>query len=173
MSSMDHEQFAQSKTPTKARHSIGTDSTAYSPTPFRAIARATVLFSQTITPRFYETDALGHINNVSIAGWLEVSRMGYIASFDNTDDVSANNWALASVQIEYVAETFFGADVELRISGAHVGNSSLTIDSEIWQNEQLTVRAKAVLVYFDATNKTKHRIPDSLRRQIDAQSGRS
>ncbi len=126
-----------------------------------------MLFSQTISPRFYETDALGHINNVSIAGWLEVSRMGFIASLVSADDVSARNWALASVQIDYLEETFFGADVELRTTDAKVGNSSLTIFNEIWQNDQLTVRGKAILVYFDAQNKRTQRIPDSLREQLN------
>ncbi|NQY02602.1 MAG: hypothetical protein HRT76_04950 [Halieaceae bacterium] len=31
------------------------------------------LFTLTITPRFYETDGVGHINNVSIAGWFETA----------------------------------------------------------------------------------------------------
>ncbi|MEM9398560.1 MAG: acyl-CoA thioesterase, partial [Pseudomonadota bacterium] len=34
------------------------------------------MFSKTLSPRFYETDALGHINNVTIAAWFEVARMG-------------------------------------------------------------------------------------------------
>ena len=125
-----------------------------------------MLHSQTIDPRFYETDALGHINNVSIAGWLEVSRMGFIASLENIGDVSPNDWALANVQIDYVEETFFGSDVELMITAAKAGNTSLTVLSEIWQNGQMTVRASATLVHFDARNKLKKRIPGSLREQI-------
>lgn len=125
-----------------------------------------MLFSQTITPRFYETDALGHINNVSIAGWLEVSRMGFIASLPDIDDVAANNWALASVKIDYLQETFFGADVELRVTDVAVGNSSFTVHSELWQSGKHTVTATATLVYFDARAKQKKRIPDSLREQV-------
>jgi len=130
--------------------------------------KGSLLFSQTISPRFYETDALGHINNVSIAGWLEVSRIGFIASLGGSDDVSPNDWALVSLQIDYLKETFFGTDVELRITDASVGNSSLTMLSEIWQNGQQTVRGKATLVHFDATSKRSKRIPDSLRKQLQA-----
>jgi acyl-CoA thioester hydrolase len=32
------------------------------------------MFSVNITPRFYETDAFGHINNTVIAGWFEAGR---------------------------------------------------------------------------------------------------
>lgn len=129
-----------------------------------------MLVSRTISPRFYETDGLGHISNVSIAGWLEVSRMGFVDSLEHVDDLSLNDWALASIKIDYLAETFFGADVELRTTHATVGNSSLTIDSEIWQRDQLTVRARAILVHFDTKLRSKKRIPDSLRAQIGTDS---
>jgi acyl-CoA thioester hydrolase len=32
------------------------------------------MFRMTVTPRFYETDALGHINNTVMAGWFEAAR---------------------------------------------------------------------------------------------------
>ena len=129
-----------------------------------------MIFSKTLSPRFYETDALGHINNVTIAAWFEVARMGFLASLPDLNDVSAHDWALASVQIDYLEETFFGDDVELRVTGVQVGNTSLTIASEIWQNAQRTVRGKSVLVHFDPSSKKSKTIPDSLRKQVDALS---
>ena len=124
------------------------------------------LFSTTISPRFYETDGLGHINNVSIAGWLEVSRMTFLSSFGHLEGISPNDWALAGVKIDYLAETFFGSDVELRVTDVSVGNSSLTLKSEIWQKGQRTVAGTSTLVHFDAQSKQSKRIPDSLREHL-------
>lgn len=32
------------------------------------------MFTLSLTPRFYETDAFGHINNTVITGWFETAR---------------------------------------------------------------------------------------------------
>ena len=126
----------------------------------------TPLSSTTLAPRFYETDGLGHINNVSIAGWLEVSRMSFLGPLGKIEGMSPNDWALVSVKIDYLAETFFGADVELRVTDVTVGNSSLTIQSEIWQNGSQTVAGNSTLVHFDSQTKQSKRLPEALRERL-------
>ena len=32
------------------------------------------MFELTVTPRFYETDAFGHVNNTVVTGWFETGR---------------------------------------------------------------------------------------------------
>ncbi len=130
------------------------------------MARTTI----TITPRFYETDALGHINNATIAAWLEVSRMSFTGSMLEGTRVSSVNWMLAAVNIDFVDETFFGSDVEARITAARPGNSSLTIEHELWQGERLTVRGKSVLVYLDGESRRSAPLPQPLREKL-AQAG--
>ena len=125
-------------------------------------------FSVTISPRFYETDALGHINNASITAWFEVVRVRYLESLKNSDFSAAKDWILASIQVDFLAETFYGNDVVAKITAANVGNSSLTIFCEMFQQDKLTVKGKAVLVYMDSAEKTSTRIPDKLREQIAA-----
>lgn len=125
-------------------------------------------FSITIEPRFYETDALGHINNATIAAWFETVRMKFLESLDGAQTAAAQHWLLASLQIDFVAETFFGRDVTARVTGAEVGNSSLTMLSEMYQDGRLTVRARGVLVLVDAQTRRSTRIPDNLREQLAA-----
>ncbi len=103
-----------------------------------------------ITPRFCETDALGHINNVSYAAWLEQGRMGF---FIESKDPFNTPLILAKLEINYRNETFHGTNVEVHSRLAHLGNSSLTIAQNIYQNQLLVVEAKAVLVQFDFDNK--------------------
>ena len=123
-------------------------------------------FSIVIAPRFYETDALGHINNASIAAWFEIVRMKFIESLGGRDSWQAAHWILASLQIDFKAETFFGTDVIARVSEAKAGNSSLTVFCEMYQGEKLTVKGKAVLVFLGADSKKPARLPDSLRQQL-------
>ncbi len=125
-------------------------------------------FSVTITPRFYETDALGHINNASIAAWFEVSRIRFLEPLGQDGLAGARDWILASLQIDFVAETFYGTDVIASITGAKIGNSSLTVVCEMTQGDQLTARGKAVLVNMDRQTKKPARVPDSLREKLAA-----
>lgn len=119
-------------------------------------------FAITITPRFYETDALGHINNASIAAWFELVRMQFIASIGDREGESATSWVLASLNIDFIAETFFGSDVTARVTDALAGNTSLTVISEMSQDGKLTVRGKAVLVHLDAETRAPSPLPKVL-----------
>jgi len=122
----------------------------------------------TITPRFYETDALGHINNASIVAWFEVARITFLESLGNQTAASAVNWVLASLQVDFIAETFYGTDVIATVTDATAGNSSLTVCCEMSQDGKLTVRGKAVLVHLDTQSKRPSRIPDRLRERLVA-----
>jgi acyl-CoA thioester hydrolase len=123
-------------------------------------------FAITITPRLYETDALGHINNATIAAWFEVVRVRFLESLvDGSTDI-IKNWILASVHIDFVGETFYGADVTAKIVEASIGNSSFTLHTEMAQGERQTVRGKAVLVHLDPASKSPSRIPDALRAKL-------
>jgi acyl-CoA thioester hydrolase len=125
-------------------------------------------FTITISPRLYETDALGHINNATIAAWFEVIRMRFLESLADSNEGHFKSWILASVQIDFLAETFYGSDVTGKVVEAEFGNSSFTLHCEMWQGEKKTVRGKAVLVHLDLESKAPSRIPDALREKVAA-----
>jgi acyl-CoA thioester hydrolase len=124
-------------------------------------------FEITITPRLYETDAMGHINNASIAAWFEVVRVRYMEAVLTEGPGDGKNWILASVHIDFLAETFYGADVTGKIVGGRIGNSSLTLECEMWQGERQTVNGRAVMVFMDYESKAPRRIPDNYRARLE------
>ena len=80
---------------------------------------------------------------------------------------------------DYVTSTIIGAtrmeqladciaDVTATITAASLGNSSLTGECEMTQRSETTVRGTAVLVHMDVQAKSSARIPDKMRRQIEA-----
>ena len=122
------------------------------------------LFAITLSPRFSETDLVGHINNVAIAAWFEDLRVRYIHSLPIPPEVDeATSFTLASVHIDYVAETHFGSDVSLEMHKATVGNTSVRLESEMFQDGKLTARGTAVLVCWDIETRKPQRVPDSYR----------
>lgn len=123
-------------------------------------------FAVVISPRFYETDAQGHISNVSIVGWFEAARTSLLTRV-LADDVSSQvQWMLANINIDYLAETHFGSDVTIVLDKVIVGNTSLTMDCVMTQGGSECVRGRAVLVNIDPVSRSKQRVSDELRRQI-------
>lgn len=120
----------------------------------------------TISPRFSETDALGHINNASIVAWFEVARTHFLEALADGDAAAPMAWVLASVQVDFLDETFYGSDVTAQVVDARAGNSSLTLQAEMFQDGRQTMRGTAVLVHFDAQAKSSKRIPDDYRARI-------
>ena len=113
------------------------------------------MFKEIIQPRFNETDALGHINNTVLTQWFEGARDPIFKLF--TPDLDTRQWRLilASIQVQFKAELFYGVPVELRTGISMVGNSSFEVHQEAWQKDQCCALGKAVLVQYDFDAKQK------------------
>lgn len=126
------------------------------------------MFSVNITPRFYETDAFGHINNTVIAGWFEAGRAPIFKIFTPAMDIQQLTLILARIEIDFVAQTHYGHEVTIKTGIERVGNSSFVVIQEAWQNDVLVAKGKAVQVYFDFKTQQSGRIPNPQRVQLEA-----
>ena len=126
------------------------------------------MFTEKVTPRFGDADGLSNINNTALVEWFEVGRNPIFRMFKQDIDLSYEKWKLILVRTEfdYIGQMYYGIDVEIRSYITHIGNSSFTIGHEAWQNDELKVKGKAVLVHFDFLNQKSIPIPDSIRAQL-------
>jgi len=141
------------------------------------------MFTLSITPRFYETDAFGHINNTVITGWFETAREPVFRLFNPSMEIKNLPLILARVEVDFVAQIYYGADMlnpcfdfdisavidlsnEIKTWIEHIGNSSFIVAHEAWQNDHCVARGKAVQVYFDFSTQKSGRIPDRFRTQL-------
>ena len=124
------------------------------------------MWSQTIEPRFAETDALGHINNTVLPVWFEQARTPIFRFF--TPDLNPNNWHLiiAKIDVEFVGELFYGSEIEVRTWIEKIGNTSFVIYQEAWQDNKLGARGHAVMVHYDHDKKASKALPDAIRQQL-------
>jgi acyl-CoA thioester hydrolase len=118
-------------------------------------------------PRFYETDALGHVNNTVVTGWFETAREPIFRIFTPEMDIKKLSIILARVEIDYVAQIHYGTEVVLKTAISKIGNSSFTVAHEAWQNDVCTARGKAVQVYFDFDTQKSARLPDQYRQALE------
>ncbi|WP_163577932.1 acyl-CoA thioesterase [Halomonas faecis] len=126
------------------------------------------MFVRTIEPAFYDTDALGHVNNTRLPAWFELARNDLFKLF--TPDLDPAKWRLimARMEIDYRAELHYGHEIELRTYLARLGNSSFTVAQEAWQKGELTNLGHTVLVHFDHATKRAVPIEGELRAALES-----
>jgi len=124
------------------------------------------MFNLTITPRFAETDALGHINNTVLPVWFEQGRHRVFKALHPA--MSLHDWPiiLAKISVDFVAQIYFGEDVVIRTGIEKVGNTSVIVKHEAWQRDELVARGDAVMVYFDYQSNKPTPIPLSVRDRL-------
>lgn len=124
------------------------------------------MYLHTLSPRFSETDALGHINNTVLPVWFEQAREPIFRLF--SPDLDTETWRLiiARIEVEYTAQLKYGADVEIRTCLEKVGNSSMCIYHEAWQKDVMAARGKAVLIHYDYQAGKASPIPEDIRQAL-------
>ena len=120
-----------------------------------------------LKPRFSETDAIGHINNTSIAVWFETGRLEFLTDVFADRGNEQPNWFMATQTIDYVGENFFGVEVRMDLSVIHIGNTSFKVGCKMYQHDKQTVQASAVLVHVDRASKKPTPIPPWMRAILE------
>lgn len=126
------------------------------------------MFTRRVEPAFYDTDALGHINNTRLPAWFELARNDLFRLF--VPDLDPRKWPLimAKLDVEFRAELFYGQDVEIRTWISRLGNSSFTVAQEAWQAGRQGARGHVVLVHYDHTEGSAVALTGDLREALAA-----
>lgn len=119
-----------------------------------------------ITPKFGDTDALGHINNICLPEWFEAARNPIFRLFVPGLDFSKWNLIMVHIDVDFKGQLYYGQDVEIRSSISKIGNTSFTVYHEAWQNGGLCASGSAVIVHFDFQTQKPVPIPESIRDEL-------
>ncbi|MFD2165345.1 acyl-CoA thioesterase [Thalassotalea euphylliae] len=125
-------------------------------------------FSEIITPRFSDTDALGHINNTMVPVWFEGARTPVFKIF--TPELALDNWPLilAKIDVNFEAQMYYGENFEVRTYISRIGGSSFDVYQELWQRHKRVANGTAVMVHFDYKTQNSASIPDHIRTSLSA-----
>jgi len=126
------------------------------------------MFHEVIKPRIGETDALGYINNTIIPQWFEGARNPVYKLFNPDFNLNLTQWnlTLAKTNIEFLMPVEFGADVEVKTFIGRIGNSSIDIYQEAWQQNQKKVSGTATMVYIDLEERKSKSIPKDIKQKL-------
>ena len=125
------------------------------------------MFTTQMTPRFNDTDALGHVNHTVVAMWFETALRPLFQLF--VPGLSPQNWNLIVVRIEidYKEQLLYQEDVEIKSFLHRLGNSSLGLTQQVWQKGKLCAEGKTILVHFDYLAQKSQTIPQLIRTKLE------
>lgn len=108
--------------------------------------------------RFRDLDLLGHVNNVSLAGWLEDARVALELPIQPVSGgYTGPAIVLADLHIQYLAEVRYGMEVRVGTRVQTLGSRSVTIGQAVFADGQAAAVAEAVEVLID--HETRKAVP--------------
>ena len=100
-----------------------------------------------IQVRFADTDAQGHLSNVSYAGYAETARLAFFRDLG----AGVGGLILARLAIDFRRQVRFGERVVVETWVERVGNTSATLRHAVRADGALAADVDSVVVRFDYT----------------------
>jgi len=114
--------------------------------------------------RFCDTDALGHVNNVSIAAYAETGRVDFLHRLGK----SVRSLILVNVTIDFRRQISFGESLCIDSWVDSFGKSSITLGQTISANGERAADIKSVAVHFDYKTGKSVEIPAAIRAELES-----
>jgi acyl-CoA thioester hydrolase len=121
---------------------------------------------QDITPRFSELDGLGHINNSVFLQWFEQARTPIFEIFNPELDLKKWNLIIARTEVDYLKPVSLNSTVEVHTYLSKVGNSSMVIEHELYQNGIIAAKGKAVMIQYNYAIEKSQPITEAQRNKL-------
>jgi len=124
---------------------------------------------RTITTRWEDEDVYGHVNNVVYYSYFDTAVNGFLIDATGTDVRRLDAVGLvAETQCEFLRELGYPADVQVGVSVARLGTSSIVYRLAIFQGDtdEPAAIGRFVHVYVDAATRTVTPLPEVIREAV-------
>lgn len=123
----------------------------------------------TITTRWMDNDAYGHVNNVVYYSWFDTVVNQFLISNGVLNiETSPVIGLVIETQCNYLASVAFPDVVEAGVSVTRLGNSSVRYEVGIFKNDEDSAAAQGhfVHVYVDRHSRRPTPIPEPMRQLL-------
>lgn len=120
------------------------------PTPqFDLTRRDTFKLFTPVTIRFCDTDMMGHVNNTSIAEFIEAARCELFYKLIEEAQDSDIDFVLARLSIDFKREIKYPGTVDVGSRLVRVGNRSMVSGYGVFIGDECRATAECVNVFWD------------------------
>ncbi|WP_344776832.1 thioesterase family protein [Nocardioides panacisoli] len=118
--------------------------------------------------RFSDVDVYRHVNNVVYFEYFQEARIRLFSALGRgLTDVPPIQVVVAQADVDYLAPILLRAEpYDCWTQIARVGNRSLTVESEILDDERVLARARVALVFFDGASQRAVEPPAAYRERL-------
>jgi len=116
--------------------------------------------------RYADTDRQGHVNNIQFAAFLETGRVELLYNPDAPLAGDNAEFVIARLEIDFLGEIQWPGSVAIGIGVKRIGNSSITIEQAVFQDDRCVARAEAVVVHIDSISRQARPLVESTRSRL-------
>ncbi|ADI13374.1 acyl-CoA thioesterase [Truepera radiovictrix] len=124
-------------------------------------------FRTDIQVRFSDTDALGHLNNIAYALYAEQARVDLFNRVLPREGRGSVFVILAHIALDFLRQIRFGEAVYVMTRVSKLGRTSVTLDQEVYADDELAAKVRSVVVLFDFKAQQPTPLPEALRAQLE------
>jgi acyl-CoA thioester hydrolase len=129
-------------------------------------------FGQADRVRFYELDALNHVNNTAYLRWFETLRVLYMMDYGLTGYGPEDpNFVVRSLACDYLAPMFLNDDYVVAARCESFRTTSFRKEYSVWRDGRLCATGSAVVVMTDRTGERKQPLTDAQRETFVIRDG--
>jgi acyl-CoA thioester hydrolase len=123
--------------------------------------------------RFCDTDAMGHVNNVSVAAQIESGRVAYSFDLLARLDTGDRNIILRRLEVDYLSEVRYPSELRVGSRLSAVGRTSFTVDTGVFRDGTCVATGRSVLVVLgpDGPTPIEGRGRAALEAELTGQRG--
>jgi acyl-CoA thioester hydrolase len=103
-------------------------------------------WSQLLRPRFFETDALGHVSNVFYTAYIEIARLDYFNALSDPDRTPPNFGFMhnaAEITLRFLRPCYYDEPLDVHSRVATLGRSSAILEHAITSHTGSDIRTIA------------------------------
>ncbi|WP_209288787.1 acyl-CoA thioesterase [Marinobacterium alkalitolerans] len=111
--------------------------------------------------RYGDTDRQGHVNNSVFSTFLETGRVEMLYTKGESLVPEGATFVLAKLEVQLIGEILWPGQVDIGSGVLNIGNSSITLYQQLFQNGTCVAKAETVIVQMnEATRKSQPLSPD-------------
>ncbi|MCG8330096.1 MAG: acyl-CoA thioesterase [Chitinophagales bacterium] len=117
--------------------------------------------------RFADTDKQGHVNNANFSTFLETGRVEFLYNAEYPILAEGASFVIAALQLNFMKEIKWPGQVDIGTGLLKIGNSSIKMYQQLFQNGECMANAETVIVQVDNENGRSKPLTEKARQVLE------
>lgn len=118
--------------------------------------------------RYCDTDRQGHVNNAVFSTFLETGRVEILLDPDSSLAETDAEFVIASMSLQLLGEIRWPGEVQIGTTVSKIGNSSVGLYQQLFQNDVCVASAETVIVQMNTSSRKAQPLSVSARGFLTA-----